>query len=241
MPRLRAIPTSMEWLKLRRALNGWRRAMDQGRKVVKDASAMAMPSRDLLFVSAVFLYFTGFWYISCFYEEFGLTASLSDVPVYYYFVYCYRILIGLRGTQLAMVATALLASLLALQVRGLARPWATSAAGLLLFISLGRTAESMARDHARAIREGFGVQPVEFTFAVPAESGLSEPLRTRNAAGDLMLLNVGRDAYLAFFQDGPEDGAWPKAQVFLIPRTSVTSVRVLARDFSTRPQQESTQ
>ncbi len=51
--------------------------------------------RDIAFGTAVYLYFIGFVYIRTYYNTFGISGNVMDIPIYNYITYSFNPLIGL--------------------------------------------------------------------------------------------------------------------------------------------------
>lgn len=126
--------------------------------------------KEVTFFVAIYLYFTGFVYISTFYDCFGIPLRSLDTPVYDFFVYSYNVMTGVveiakqRPTRASLVAVIALLSVFMLARWRLRRGVILYASLALLFPLMFYVARATAREDALRVRTQETAKAITFVF-----------------------------------------------------------------------------
>ena len=172
------------------------------------ADAEALPKitllpivRDAMLPIAIYVYFAGFVYIYFFYQAFGISISVMDVPINYFFVYAYNMVTDhLFATFVGAFLMALLATARNLKIIGAAL---ISIFLLSLFPVVAKLANQSAVENANSVRAGVSPRPrIGFVFRTDSKGNdvMSKDLIKDNNDHVLHLILETKDRFYVLSQ-----------------------------------------
>jgi hypothetical protein len=197
--------------------------------------------RDILFVVAIYAYFTGWVYAYGLYSHFGLSLNAVEIPVYHFFVYSYFMLPD--ASWYTTIAVTVVGIMLVVAGPPLHR-WATTRPrvawlGIVLLIialpGLFWAAGQQARNAAIRIRTGEGGSTIRLVLTKDAECRVPAAVRQHNTAGDLRILTETKDRYYVFFQPTGEAEELPYAEVYSIAKDQIVLTDIGVQSTPLRP------
>jgi hypothetical protein len=219
---------------------GYGAARDGRPRKVLQERLMFAAIRDILFVVAVYAYFTGWVYAYGLYSHFGLSLNAVEIPVYHFFMYSYFMLPDGSWTTTILVTTAGLVLVVAgptLQRWVTSRPRVAWLGAVLLIVALPGlfwAARQQALGAAIRMRSG-GANTIHFSFKKDAETRVPAAVRQRNEAGGLRMVTETKDRYYVFFQPQGEAEELPYAHVYSVAKDDVVLTDVDVRSALRRP------
>lgn len=155
--------------------------------------------RNFVFFLAVYLYFIGWTYFYYFYSHFGVSIYSLDIPVYYFFVYSYSVILA-NFWWFVCAAGIFTAVIFILRDRKDLRKLFTVVLLLITFPLSFKMAKRTAFHSGILLRQGFG-QTANLVFKDPSvPSRYPALLVEANNNGGLRLLTQTKDKVFVIFQ-----------------------------------------
>ena len=157
-----------------------------------EAPPLSPVLRDVAIIVGAYLYFTGWLYAYYFFEGFGVALNIVDIPVYYFFIYSYNVLMSFWGVVVVVAA-----GIAAIVTAQYGPRWAVAAMLVLAFPSLFYVARNQATVDARGARLKDARRIV---FQLKNEESFPAAFRNHNDGLELKLLVQTKERYLVFRQ-----------------------------------------
>ena len=178
--------------------------------------------RNTSLVISVYLYFVGWLYAYYLFLEFGVSLHTVEIPVYYFFVYAYSVLLQARiGFRLVLVTILLIV----IFVRVLPSKLAVGMICVALFPAMFYAAERAAREDATYKRQG-NAKTIRFIIKPQAAKAYPAAFRQLNCEHKLRLLVLTKDRYFVFHQPPGEKEELPYATTYDISRSDVVLAEI---------------
>jgi hypothetical protein len=178
--------------------------------------------KNVVFIFALYLYFAGWLHAYYFFQQFGISLSSVDIPVYYFFIYSYSVFLTFWGFVVLLFLITALTLAVKCRPRG---AYLFVIAFILLFPAIFYAARAAGTRDANEKRSGYA-KTVEFIFKKDAAEKLDTEFVELNAKGQLQLLTLTKDRYLVFHQPRGEGGAQPNATTYSIAASDVVLAKV---------------
>jgi hypothetical protein len=193
---------------------------------VREASSSGDPNifstlRNLVFLLAIYSYFTGWLYAFYFYSQFGISLNSLDTPFYAFFVYSYTVVTNLIGFLVVIIGSGLIFTF----VRLFPNKFAVVLVAVLFFPAFVYAAQTAAANEARLRRIGYATT-VAFVFKPDVAKSYSKSFICLNKTRQLKLLTQTKDKYYVFHQPGGEGEGLPFATTYDISRSDVVLVEI---------------
>lgn len=184
--------------------------------------------RNLIFFIAIYLYFTGWVYIYYYLDNFGISLSSLDTPLYFFFVYSYTVISDGKMWLGAVTAVAVVVLfLLQRYKRELVKKFVLTLLLAGLFPLSFYLAKSSGRRQAVLMRMG-SAKPVRFVLKKDAQESYPEDFKLANEAESLKLIFQTEDRFYALQQDLGEAQvqSLPIGSTFVLFKGDVQTVRI---------------
>jgi Tfp pilus assembly major pilin PilA len=140
----------------------------------QDKSPLLSTLKEVAFFVAIYLYFAGYVYFYYYYENFGISLNAIDIPVYYFFVYAFNVLLALqrgevwvyalRSQWVVILVIAILTAIGMLAFRKWKLKVLIIALLVLLFPMTFSFALKAAELNANDVRRGKYIKPITLAF-----------------------------------------------------------------------------
>lgn len=198
-------------------------------------------SRDIAFISAIYLYFAGFAYEALYFRIFSVRGE-SALPVYTYIVYGYDAL----GPHVLLIVTTVIAisgagivlntigdrarRIRAVDVMLRSLPALVPAVAIMLFPLIFIWAREAAEGRARDLISGQDSTLVNLRFKPAAERNYDRAFLDQNKDTSLFLVTESKDAYYVL-RPGALTAAGDKLRgfVYAVPRADVDHAETITR------------
>lgn len=186
-------------------------------------------ARDMAFIVAIFLYFSGFMYRYMYRQVWGITSSDADPQFFGYLVYSeLPIQFGWQRLVLIVVlagALLLIAAALTKYVRWavILRPIIVSIAIVSLFVALIDDSRQAAILSLNRIRRGYAAPGATIVFndAAKARDLYPASFLHDNAQGVVFIVEETKNGYYVLDQQGLNDKFLPDGKLMLVPKADV--------------------
>jgi len=179
--------------------------------------------RNLTFIIAIYAYFAGFIYIYFLYENFGINIRLLNIPIYFYFVYSFNVV--MTNIPVMIILFFLILLMTFLSKIGKCKTLLIAFLVLLLpfFFFISKNSADNATDK---MRNGYDLKTIKLSFT--DENVYEKRFIQMNKQGALkLLLKTTTDYYILLQRKGSALVAeLPTGYVHIIPKKALKSVNI---------------
>jgi hypothetical protein len=184
--------------------------------------------RNVIFIAAIYCYFTGWTYSFYLFNHFGISINSVDIPFYYFFIYSYSVITNISAI-IAIIATPIVILLVNSFAPNFLKKLVPPFILIVLFLISFSIARQRANEESLSIRTGYA-KTIIFVFKKDGVKFYSKEFMDANNNGKLKLLTQTNDRFYVIYQPAGKGKAIPCGSIYDIARADIHLTKIVIPD-----------